>query len=186
MSNPITGEAINEMYLELHQYDVVENLWAFNDAGLLGNMTHVVHHLTKGDLKKDFNDPNVMQTEVVPDDIQYALRMARWCSFFPEEVKPPADSKITIDAGILKHNVKAPTISMAHRWTARSLLATIAHDSEHSILTGGNMIRDPGTEKDIAKHLFRAATLDAKTYEFDPIEAFYTRLAYLRRIYSKK
>lgn len=75
---------LSEMYRELKFYDVSQQGWEHdpdaqeNPKSPEDNLYHVGTHIDKTLAFKDFSNPEVLKSEILPDSLMYGLRIARW------------------------------------------------------------------------------------------------------------
>ncbi len=73
MSEYLDYNDLEAMSTDLRVYDVDQGGWEHEDKGFEFNITHVLKEVVWA-LRKDFFDPVVVQTDLAPDAMQYALR----------------------------------------------------------------------------------------------------------------
>ena len=75
---------LSEMYNELKFYDVDQQCWEHDPNAKKEpkspeeNLYHVGTHIDKVLAFKDFSNPKVLKSEILPDSLMYGLRIARW------------------------------------------------------------------------------------------------------------
>lgn len=82
---------LEQMAEKLRVYDVVQDGWEGDPEGsspksVEDNLRHVGEHLAGVVAFKNFGLSEVTDNEIVPDCLQYGLRMARWVSVEPNEL----------------------------------------------------------------------------------------------------
>lgn len=166
---------------ELRVYDIEQRGWEHETQGFDANASHVLTHLAKGLLIKDFGDPNQVECEIAPDSVQYALRFARWGEF---PVATITDSPLSfVDehppaAPLWERGDEAP--GLRPYISATILLNAYVHDLGH---TEARLLarRDVGeTAVRISRHLLYSAQEQAAAFGFPLSTAFYDRLIELR------
>ncbi len=70
--------ALARMNDALNTYDIDQGGWEHEFLGLEPNLKHVAIHLSRDLIRKDFNDRGVVEDDLLPDAISYALRISRW------------------------------------------------------------------------------------------------------------
>lgn len=74
----ITADELRDASEKLRVYDVEQRAWEQEPNGFVANASHVLTHLTKDLLGKNFDDKDLVRTAIAPDSLQYGLRLARW------------------------------------------------------------------------------------------------------------
>jgi len=76
----LAGDNLETCAAKLYTYDVAQGAWEQEPNGFKANANHVLTHLAKSLVAKNFGDAHTNKTEIAPDSVQYALRLARWSS----------------------------------------------------------------------------------------------------------
>lgn len=174
-----TGE-ITVMDEQLRVYDVDQHGWEQEGMGFDANATHVLLHLIKAKIDKNFADPEVVQTELAPDAIQYGLRLGRWADQTPSQL---ADAQAE-PLQQFHQELVAPHTPTIGRPAMREAIATLArhlHDRGHAKTEAGALTNRPAVARTAAGLLLVCASLQADAFGFSLPDAFDARLAALRK-----
>lgn len=164
---------------KLYVYDVLQKGWEQEPNGAHANAMHVLTHLTKDLVRKDFGDKQTVQEEIVPDAIQYAIRLARWSNSDVEDLVP----KVNGPEGVAIHAAKqlGGMITSAAAWAeAAGYLASNLHDIDHANKRESAVTRQAGSMIAAGQMLITCAELASEQYSVNSIEAFDSRLSQLR------
>src|SRR5690606_20534211 len=78
---------------ELRVYDIDQNGWEHEDKGLEANANHTLKELVRA-RRKDMFEPSVVEGELAPDAVQYALRLVRWANIHTGVMMPTIETDI--------------------------------------------------------------------------------------------
>jgi hypothetical protein len=165
---------------ELYVYDVIQGGWVHEQRGLEVNVGHVLTHLTKGYLSKNFMDSDEVRTAIAPDSAQYALRLARWTGHPAAELAgPTSDDKINAVANNLGFVLRTSPIGLM---VATGLVGDSLHTMGHA--SDIEAVRDEIDEPlmEAGRFLARYAIKSAVYYGNDFKESFDARLAEIRQV----
>ncbi len=158
---------------KLFSYDVIQNAWEHERRGFEINARHVLTHLAKDLVGKQFTSSYEAQTAIAPDCMQYALRLCRWAHIAP---------RLMFDADC--NDASLETEHFVAFAKATGVLAENLHDLDHKTTNNGAILQRTDMVKKTASLLMRCAQLQSKQYGFDLIQAFDQRLACLRERYG--
>lgn len=173
-----TQTELQACYDRLYTYDVTQGAWEQEPNGFEANAKHVLSHLVKDLITKDFNDPETVREEIAPDSLQYALRFARWADLSPTDIayqerdKKIVDSTVTKLGGVATH--------FAAFAEGAGTLARNLHDLDHASKRVEALEWRRPFMMVTSRMLMLSADLASETFDFDLVEAFDTRLAVLR------
>jgi hypothetical protein len=164
---------------KLYVYDVEQRGWEQEGRGFEVNAHHVLTHLVKESLNKNFSDPDVVSGEIAPDAMQYAIRLGRWSGLETSDLMPYAKGAryIAEHAGL---RVGTVPVHWAAHAEAAGKLASNLHDLGHVAIREEAVGNRGGSMIYVARQLITCAEVAAETYGFDPLVAFDDRLAQLR------
>ncbi|HUA13148.1 MAG TPA: hypothetical protein VL989_01475 [Candidatus Sulfotelmatobacter sp.] len=164
----------------LYTYDVEQGGWDLEDKGLRANAQHVMTHLVKDLVGKDFGDRNTVEFVIAPDCLQYALRFARWNSDSSDRVYPGDRSLSGFIDLSERGNFKATPLYFAEFAEAAATLAEELHELDHEDEEDGYAGDLPHAMLESGVLLVASAMEQAQTFEFDLVDAFGKRLDSLR------
>lgn len=177
MSEYLSYDDVEAMSRSLKAYDIGQNAWEHEQKGLEFNVDHTLKELVRA-RRKDFFNPEVVQSDLAPDAMQYALRIARWAGFKQDLVLPTTEIRTAIDAH-----------AKLTRSTSRR---TSAYDAGEVMLADFTHKLDHETERDkayqtkflvlprVSQALVLFALESANEFGFRPVKAFDDRLTNLR------
>jgi hypothetical protein len=164
----------------LSVYDVEQGAWEQESHGYIANATHVLTHLAKGLTTKDFLDAEIVQGELAPDSVQYALRLMRWTGQTSLNGAPgPREIGYVNDRHRLANFASMPRHQIAYMGATARLAAGL-HDEGHESTRARAEDERNFFAKDAAKLLLYSASLQADAFNFDLAAAFDHRLSVLR------
>lgn len=168
---------------ELYVYDVVQEGWVHEPRGLEVNVGHVLTHLTKSYLSKNFMDRDEVRTAVAPDSVQYALRFARWTGSEPAELAgPTSDEKRQT---VIDNLGFALTTNPIDFMVATGLVGESLHELGHISYEEADSDEIKLKLIRAGRFLTRYALGKAIYYGFDFKESFDARLAEVRHLSRK-
>jgi hypothetical protein len=167
------------LFAKLRVYDVDQGAWEQEPNGIDVNSRHVLTHLSKDMIGKDFTNPELVQTAIAPDSVQYALRLRRWASLPPVESSIPPEDSIKA-AKQLKERLGKVPLHFALFAEGTAELARNLHDIDHESTRGSALRNRQNSIRKASWLLINSANLQAATFRFDLVDAFDARLASLR------
>jgi len=176
----LTAEQIIDMRQKLDYYDVVQHGWEQEHNGFEANAKHVLAHLTKDLMSKNYVQEHQVRTEIAPDLLQHGLRLQRWAGIEPGALPVEwRDSRANTDK--IKHHLGGLSTQVAILLEANAVLANNMHALDHQ--------KDrPAAEASRYESIGRASGLlicsaefQAELFNFDLCQAFDDRLAALRK-----
>lgn len=179
MSSSAKIEQVRDMHHKLHVYDVEQRGWEHEGLGLEVNARHVLTHLAKDIVNKDFDDEELVKEAIAPDLAQYALRLCRWSDSHPYGLLETEnyDKEAYDPTSFTKYYEKDKTGILR----AIGGLASVLHDIDHAKSSSDAREALPSKAVKSAKFLFDAASFQAATMDFDLSESFDLRLSQLRQ-----
>src|SRR3989344_8062446 len=167
---------------KLKFYDVNQHGWEQEPNGFKANAEHVLTHLDQDVIRKDFYDPEVVLSAIAPDSLQYSFRLMRWTRqpLHTLEYRDSTNEHIKESADRLRIPNLARVARMASAGNLASHLHNLGHNNERQ---SARATRKESMSR-VAAMLITSAELQAEQYDFDPIEAFNTRLSFLRQRYG--
>lgn len=174
-------EQLQDMSDKLYVYDVEQGAWEQEPNGFEANAKHVLTYLTKDLILKNFSDREVLQQQIAPDLLQYALRLGRWANQGITELLPDSQTYTRIiQIRNLNHNYATMHTGHVSTLAAVGTMAANLHDHDHTSLREKAIIAQPEMARQAARFLVNAATRQAVNYSFDIDQAFDDRLTCLR------
>ncbi len=187
----IEVEKLEGMADRLRVYDVDQNGWELDPEGkqrgrLRHNMAHVGLHLADVIERKDFFDTRIVRSEIAPDSMQYALRLARWGSVALEEIVPASidySAAMSLQSRLRLNWIgSAPLASFIK---AQGVLSRQLHSEDHVNTRKRAYDQRPEALGEVAGLLVQTACMqannDPNNEQFDIVEAFDLRLSHLRQ-----
>jgi hypothetical protein len=177
MSEYLSSKDIDAMSMELKVYDVDQGGWEHEDKGLEFNLTHTLKELDRAE-RKDFFDSEVVRSELAPDAMQYALRLARWTGFKHEMVleTPRIEKAIDSHAKLMRTTCRLGAYA-AGRIMLADHIHRLDHESERQEAVQTRFVSLPR----ISQALMLFALDSATEFNFRPRQAFFDRLTNLRK-----
>jgi len=184
----IEVDALTRMADSLRVYDVDQDGWegdpeGSNPKSVESNLTHVGKHLAGVLAFKEFANSDVVQKEIVPDFMQYGLRIARWGGVVLNDLVELPNLYIKqarqINYRISEEFMKRPVLSLM--LANGILLGKQMHDEDHESVRQEAQSLRSGRLKDVAKLLIQCAVVQSNRQNFDIEESFEDRLTVLRQ-----
>lgn len=182
---------LERMAEKLYVYDVVQDGWEHDPEGshpksVEHNLKHVGEHLAGVLALKDFFDAGVVQRELVPDFMQYGLRIARWGDINPRDLigggNPyiPEARQINKRLSVRNDDRTLPVVSLIY--ANGILLGRQMHDEDHDDIRTNAMLLRNERLTDVSSILVRTALFGDAWHgdKFDVEQVFDARLAALR------
>lgn len=177
MAEYLSFDDVEAMSMALKTYDVDQGGWEHEDKGLEFNVNHVLKELVRAE-RKDFFHPDVVRTDLAPDAMQYALRLARWTGFNRELVLPSPDIERGADAHAIL--IRTQTRRIGAFAAGQLVIADFVHRLDHAS-ERSNALRGRFDTLPAASQALMLFALDsANEFDFRPRKAFSDRLASLR------
>jgi hypothetical protein len=178
MINTASLEVLAE---RLRVYDVDQAAWEQEPNGFEANASHVLTHLAKDLVGKNFADANLVRTAIAPDSVQYGLRLARWSGI------PVADLvRVTGVEEDIRNEVEESFDFRKLPWGFASFaggmrtLAIHLHDIDHQSERDDAMRYMHTSMRSASRLLINSASIQAHQLDFSLTNAFNDRLAFLR------
>ncbi|MEI9914456.1 MAG: hypothetical protein WDN66_05855 [Candidatus Saccharibacteria bacterium] len=143
--------------------------------GFEANTRHVLTHLAKDVALKDFSDPELVETEIAPDAVQYALRLGRWSGVRTSDMTELTEKEDAVVDSIYSRMESLP-FGLAPYIGAMGILAKNLHDSDHKKDREVALGRTYGDMRSASRLLVYAATTQAHQLGFGLVSAFDKRL----------
>jgi hypothetical protein len=179
----LTVEDLEVCAEKLYVYDVEQGAWEQEPHGFEANAKHVLTHLAKDIVNKDFSSPELVQTAIAPDSMQYALRLGRWAGVEPQDMLvSPGDEwnvRRLIARQVSRHRGSVIVHATAFA-EAMGELASNLHDLDHASTREVAIASRQDAMRETGRLLVNSARLQAEGHQFDLMEAFDARLAHLR------
>lgn len=181
---------LERMAEKLRVYDVVQDGWEHDPDGsnplsVEANLKHVGEHLAGVLAVKDFSDEQVVREEIVPDFMQYGLRVARWGGLALDGLIRGGNKYIPEARRIngrlnIQHVGTLPVTSLIY--ANGILLGVQMHDEDHDGKHAEAVALRSSRVKDVSSILIRTALYEEawRSGEIDIEQAFDDRLATLR------
>ena len=172
---------LEELAEKLRVYDVVQGAWEQEPNGFEANAGHVLTHLAKDIVGKNFNDPELVRTAIAPDSLQYGLRLARWSGI-------PVAGLVSVTMEE-EHTRSGVERSMDYRklpWGFASFAGGMQTLAQHLHEVGHKSTRDEAvyhtqaSMRSASRLLINSASIQAHQLGFSFTGAFDDRLAFLR------
>lgn len=127
---------INQNELErcnskLFVYDVSQRGWEQEPNGFEANIRHTLTHLAKDAFRKNFGDASLVQDAIAPDNLMYALRIARWGNVLPKQIVASDTSAQIATSKKLEYFNSLPE-SLGTHLTAIDAVADLIHEEDHT------------------------------------------------------
>lgn len=184
MSEHLRRLDLEAMSTDLKIYDVDQGGWEHEGKGFDFNVDHTLSELVRM-RSKDFYDPVVVKSEIAPDAVQYALRLARWTGYDLDFVLPGARISpvgSSIDEAIAVHAAKMRIISLrtAAYSASEVQLAGFTHSLDHESERQVALANKFDTLPRVSQALLRFALDSGEEYGFRVQVSFFDRLIALR------
>lgn len=174
----LTVEDLEVCAKKLHVYDVEQGAWEQEPNGFEANAGHVLKHLRRDIIGKDFKDAAVVRTALVPDALQYALRLGRWSGVVPEDMFPLPVGEMLARSVDARHGA---VILQAAKYAAGTrVLADNLHDLEHAATREVAIKRRKDAMRSAGGMLLHYVEAQVVEFRMNPVETFDARLAHLR------
>jgi len=177
----IYAEELEKMNESLRVYDVVQGVWEQEPNGPEANMRHVLTHLSKDLIGKDFTDKELVRTAIAPDSVAYGLRLGRWADLETSELvhmtAVEEDARNQAESGL----PQLPN-GFASFAGGMSILAQYLHELDHEKTRSDMQTRfaTQTTMTSAARLLINSASIQSFQYGFTLVDAFEARLDSLR------
>ena len=165
---------------KLFVFDVVQGAWEHEAKGPGANARHVLTHMTKSLITKDFLNPEVVRDEIAPDSLQYALRFGRWINLGVVEITKLTNKEERARSGAEMNIGYDTPWGFPSFVGATGLLAGHLHDLDHKSTRAASRLKTPEMLRSVARLLFNSASIQAFQFGFELDDAFDARLATLR------
>jgi len=177
----LSEEELVFMNAALVEYDVDQDGWEHEQKGFEFNVNHALKELVRA-RRKDLYDAATACTDLAPDAMQYALRLARWNGFSPSLVLPTAQTEALAEgeAAAKRFGVRRLGAYAASELILVDFVHKLDHDSERGDALAGKF--DSMTRAAQTLTLFALDT--ANEFRFSLPNAFYERLSELRRRFN--
>jgi hypothetical protein len=179
----ISSDNLEVLAHKLHVYDIDQGAWEQEGNGFEANARHVLTHLAKDVVTKDFSDEDLVRGAIAPDSIQYALRLSRWAGVETDEIleltQKEEDIRDTAEDGL--RDLPWGYASFAG---AVGVLAGNLHDLDHASARDGAVRGTHKAMRSASRLLLNSASIQSYQYGFSITEAFDNRIAVLRRRFS--
>lgn len=176
MISPANLETLAE---KLRVYDVTQGAWEHEPNSFEANARHVLTHLSKDLVGKDFSDIDLVRGAIAPDSVQYALRLSRWASVDTSEI-----ANITQKEEDLRDIAQDGLVDLPWGFAsfagAVGVLAQNLHDFDHANTKEKAIIDTFNSMRSASRLLINSASIQSYQYGFPIIEAFDARLTTLR------
>jgi hypothetical protein len=174
----LSFEDYTEIDRELNIYDVVRGGWEHEEMGYEFNANHVLKHLARDISRKDFYDPTTVETQIAPDSLQYAFRLARWTGLRRDLLEPRVETGDQIlDFASLR---RIGTNRVAAHELALSQLADHLHAFDHVDSRKEGLGERLLAAKNVGRLLVYSAGSSAHEFGFNLRSTFTNRLIELR------
>lgn len=176
MISPVNLESMAE---KLHVYDVDQGAWEQEGNGFEANARHVLTHLAKDVVGKDFTDVDLVRGAIAPDSIQYALRLSRWAGVGVSEIV-----EVTEVEEIARDFVEMDRVGLPWGFPsfagAVNILAQNLHDIDHAKTREDALRGTYDAMRSTSRLLVNSASIQSHQHGFSLVDAFDARLATLR------
>lgn len=162
-------------------YDVVQAGWEQEQNGFTPNAEHLLTHLVKDGFRKDFSDQELVLSSIAPDNLMYALRIARWAgSISPKKLVTPVYDFMSIDGNTSPNYGTDANRALASHRAATDTLADLIHDESHASTTEVAKSERINKALRCSRFLVASCEFHLEDFEFDLRESFENRLSHLR------
>ncbi|MDB5163608.1 MAG: hypothetical protein JWS12_225 [Candidatus Saccharibacteria bacterium] len=165
---------------QLNTFDVVQGAWEQESNGFEANAHHVLTHLVRTLVGKDFNNADIVRSDIAPDSVQYALRLGRWIGLAPADLpfKDEVAPRVMI-RGVATRLGSLPWPTAAFAEATRNLAHNL-HEFGHASTNEQARLDRKEHIGACAGMLLISADFQSNQYDFDLAQAFTERLDYLR------
>lgn len=176
----ITGPEINSLAGKLKIYDVMQGGWEQEDRSFIANATHVLTHLSKDIVDKDFGDPSLVESAIAPDALMYAIRLGRWTRQEADVLLPTVETYARVDELADRLSLSSLPTNRLSFMEATATVARHLHDTGHS--NSRELVKEEreSMAQSAGGFLVQCANLQAEQYDINLVEAFDARLSSLR------
>lgn len=181
----VSESTLNACDRELFTYDVVQAGWEQEQNGFTANAEHMLMHLVKDGFRKDFSDQELVINSIAPDNLMYALRIARWAgSISPKKLVTPIYDFMSFDYNFSPNFDKDSNMAYAAHRAATDTLADLVHEESHA--SSAEAARPERINKALRCSRFLVASCEfhLEDFEFNLRESFVNRLSHLRERFS--
>lgn len=177
----VSEATLNACNRELFTYDIVQAGWEQEPNGFTANAEHMLTHLAKDGFRKDFSDPELVPSSIAPDNLMYALRIARWAgSISPKKLITPIYDFMSIDGNISPNYDTDSNRALAAHRAATVTLADLIHDESHASTAEGARTGRINKALRCSRLLVASCEFHLEDFDFDLRETFVNRLSTLR------
>ncbi len=176
----IGSPEIDELAELLRVYDVVDGGWEHEGKGFKFNGDHILDEMVRGETDKDFTKSEVLRTDIVPDRLQYGLRLARWTGQSASELERMGVED-QFEVNKLGHKLPGAAADYLVAMRARSVLAGNMHDLGHPGSQEEAAQLSPEVARRAGGLLVASAEMAAAAHSFDLAAAFAARIINLRQ-----
>lgn len=176
----ISAAELERLSQTLHVYDVDQRAWEQEGNGLEANARHVLTHMAKSLVTKDFSDPDVVRDEIAPDSIQYALRFGRWANIGIADLLKKTNKEEHARSDAEESLGRRPPMGFPSFVGATGVLAAHLHDLDHRSTREAALASAHEEIRSAARLLMDSANIQAFQFDFELEEAFDARLVVLR------
>ena len=168
---------------KLRVYDVDQGAWEQEPNGFAANARHVLTHLTKDMVGKDFSDVDLVRESIAPDSVQYALRLSRWSLVKGAYLAEVTDTEESVRS-IAEKGLENLPWGFASFAGAVCLLAQNLHDMDHKKTRDRASKDTHDTMRSVSRLLIDSASIQSNQYGFSLVKAFDARLSVLRNRFN--
>jgi len=177
----ITNVNLEVLAEKLHTYDVDQEAWEQEANGFEANAGHVLTHLAKDLVGKNFDDEELVRTAIAPDSVQYGLRLARWSGIGIADVVTMGEAEEDIRSEVeASFDFKKLPWGFASFAGGMRTLAVHLHDAEHKSTREATLRGRQASMRSASRLLINSASIQSYQLNFSLPEAFDNRLAFLR------
>lgn len=173
----LSAQTYERLTEELRVYDVDQGGWEHENEGLVFNSMHVLKELVRA-RRKDVLDPLIVEGDLAPDSVQYALRFGRWADIDIGQMLPTTDTDMEADShsGLNKYHK-----TRLGGWALAEIkLADFTHMLDHASERDKAISTAPNSLAKVSRFLLYFAESSADEFDFDLADAFRNRLTGLR------
>lgn len=177
MTNQTELESCNR---SLFIYDVTQRGWEQEPNGFEANIRHTLTHLAKDAFRKDFNNPEMVQYAIAPDNLMYALRLSRWGGVLPKQILSSDSSALIAVDRKFEYFSTLPE-SLVTQFAAVDAVADLIHEEDH---TSSNQVAVKDRFNKVlhaSRILLLGVNQQAEKYDFNIEDSLDHRLDELRK-----
>lgn len=176
--NQLSAEQCAKLADELHIYDVEQGGWEHEGRGLEFNANHVLKEIVRA-RRKDFFEPFVVENDLAPDAVQYALRFSRWAALPFPSILPSVEDDIAADSYSHRNDIHRTRIS---GWALAEIsLADFTHRLDHASERQQALDNKRVDLAEVSRYLLYFAELSATEFDFSLQGSLTKRLNSLRK-----